>query len=180
MSCWYPAQEQHTVRGAAVGCQVHKLGKQGELKRAWISHIKERRCKFLAACSERTHLWSYQQAHIWYPPYTGCWEPCRLDRARLNALPLLNLTGPLSWSLSSRSGSTMARKVYGSHLKNSFFFLIYQFQKYGIAKRSNTDQWDIYKDVTVEANLERFGWKEVMGRAALWPCHKFRVYVYFV
>lgn len=104
MSCWSPAQEQLTVREAAVGCQVHTLGTWGELKRAWISHIKERCYKFLAACSERTHLWSYQGADIWYQPYTGCWEPCRLDRARLNVPQLLNPTNPLSCFLSSCYG----------------------------------------------------------------------------
>lgn len=136
MSCWSPAQEQLTVREAAVGCQVHTLGMWGELKRAWISHIKERCYKFLAACPERTHLWSYQGADIWYPPYIGCWEPCRLGRTRLNVLQLLNLTNPLSCFPSSCYGSTMARKMYWSpmwHFSVSFGFedarCIY-FQKY--------------------------------------------------
>lgn len=114
MSCWYPAQEQGAVRETTVGCQVHKLGTRGELKRAWISHIEERCYKFLAACSERTHLWSYQGADIWYPPHTGCWELCRLDRARLNVLWLLNLTNSLSCFLSSCYGSTVAWKIYWS------------------------------------------------------------------
>lgn len=41
------------------------------------------------------------------------------------------------------------------------------------------DQWDIYKNVTVDEDLETFGLKGAMGLADMWLCPKLYVYVYF-